>query len=64
MESELSADKEVILIIRRNNRNHNLPQHHLIVFNKENINTDTSKVYIYNAMKNTVSSNQGNHNYF
>lgn len=64
MESELSANKEVILIIRRNNRNHDLPQHHLIVFNKNNINDDTSKVYIYNVIKNTVSTNQGNLYYF
>ena len=59
MESDLSANKEVMLLIRRNTAMKHLPQHHLLVFNRNDIDSESSRLYIYNAIRNTVSASQG-----
>lgn len=61
MESELSQNKEIILLISRNPDNLHKPKHHLIVFDHSTVDIDSTKLYIYNGIWNKQHREKGGH---
>lgn len=63
MESDLSPNMEVIMLLSRHSGDPSKPKHNLLVFDQSTIPPDSSKLYLYNAMYNRISNNQGKHVY-
>jgi hypothetical protein len=64
LDSQLSANGEMLLIIRRDTRTPSFPMHHLISFDaltssQSDPTFGSSKLYIYNAIWNKNNANQG-----
>ena len=63
IDPDISQENEIVLIIRRDSENQLQPRHHLIVFDPTSVNTETSRLYIYNAIWNRNNNRRGNSSY-
>ena len=59
MEPRLNSDMQLLLVISRNNDHPDKPKHYLTTFDQNEVDAESSKLYIFNAVWNQIDREQG-----